>query len=76
LVKSTDTSKLYVGSVITDGGTLFVIAGAGWLNPTLVPGSQTGVYTYLWTDSTTRLRVKYATAPTSDTDGTVVGTQV
>ena len=30
---------------------------------------------FLWVDSTTRLRIK-ASAPTSDTDGTVVGTQV
>ena len=29
---------------------------------------------YLWVDSTGRLRIKNA-APTSDTDGTIVGTQ-
>ena len=74
-VKTGDATRLYLGSVVTDAGSLFVIAGAGWLNPMLIPGSQTGVYVFAWCDSTTRFRVK-ATAPTSDTDGTVVGTQV
>lgn len=74
-VKTGDTARTYCGSVITDGSAQFVTSGTGWLNPALVPGSQTGVYTFLWTDSTNRLRVRYATAPTSDTDGTVVGTQ-
>lgn len=75
-VKSGDTTRLYVGSVLTDAGILFVTAGGGWLNPMLIPGSQPGVYTRMWTDSTNRLRVRYAIDPTSDTDGTIVGTQV
>jgi hypothetical protein len=75
LVKTGDTTRTYCGSTITDGSSQFVTSGGGWLNPALVPGSQTGVYTFMWTDSSGRLRVRYATAPTSDTDGTVVGTQ-
>jgi hypothetical protein len=74
-VKTGDATRTYCGSVITDASSLFVTSGAGWLNPSLVPGSQTGVYTFMWTDSSNRLRVRYATAPTSDTDGTIVGTQ-
>jgi hypothetical protein len=74
-IKTGDATRTYCGSVITDGSSLFVTSGGGWLNPALVPGSQTGVYSFMWTDSSGRLRVKYATAPTSDTDGTVVGTQ-
>lgn len=37
--------------------------------------TEAGASVYLWVDSTNRLRIKAATAPTSDTDGTVVGTQ-
>ena len=74
-VKSTDSTRLYVGSVLTDAGSLFVTAGAGWLNPVSVPGSQTGVYSLMWTDSAGRLRVKYASSPTSDVDGVIVGAQ-
>jgi hypothetical protein len=37
--------------------------------------TEAGVSIWLWVDSTTRLRIKATTAPTSDTDGTVVGTQ-
>lgn len=37
--------------------------------------TEAGALVYLWVDSTNRLRIKAATAPTSDTDGTVVGTQ-
>lgn len=75
-VKSGDATRLYVGSVQTDAGILFLISAGGWLNPLLVPGSQVGVATYMWCDSTGRLRVRYPVAPASDTDGTVVGTQV
>jgi hypothetical protein len=74
-VKTGDATRIYCGSTITDGSAQFVTSGTGWLNPMIVPGSQTGAYTWMWTDSTTRLRVKYSTPPTSDTDGTVVGTQ-
>jgi hypothetical protein len=47
-----------------DEGTL----GGSYLTPT-----HFGTYS-LWVDSSGRLRIK-STAPTSDTDGTVVGTQ-
>jgi hypothetical protein len=75
-IKTGDATRTYCGSVVTDGSSQFATSGAGWLNPALVPGSQTGVYTFMWTDSSGRLRVRYATAPTSDTDGTIVGTQL
>lgn len=76
-VKSGDATRYYVGTTRTDGASLFLTAAAGWLNPDIfVSGSQTGVAVYMWSDSTTRLRIKYATAPTSDTDGTIVGTQL
>ena len=42
--------------------------GGSWQDPKLF-----GTYS-VWVDSTGNLRIK-ATAPTSDTDGTVVGTQ-
>lgn len=74
-VKTGDATRLYVGSVETDGSANFKTSASGWLNPVFVPGSQTGVYTFMWTDSSNRLRVKYAVEPTSDTDGTIVGTQ-
>lgn len=44
------------------------IQGAGWKQP-----SRLGAY-FLWVDGTGDLRIS-ATRPTSDTDGTVVGTQ-
>lgn len=37
--------------------------------------SEAGVPTYLWVDATGDLRIKPTTAPTSGTDGVVVGTQ-
>jgi hypothetical protein len=78
MVKTGDASMYYIGAVRTDGaGTAFLITAVGWLNPEVLYSGATGTGTpyYRWTDSTLRLRVK-ATAPTSDTDGTVVGTQV
>lgn len=48
----------------SESGTL----GGGWQTPMLF-----GTYS-LWVDTTGDLRIK-ATAPTSDLDGTVVGTQ-
>jgi hypothetical protein len=74
-VKTGDATRLYVGSVQTDAGSLFLLTAGGWLNPTLISSTQVGVPNYLWCDSTGDLRVKNAIAPTSDTDGTVVGTQ-
>lgn len=74
-VKTGDATRLYVGSVATDGASQFLLTASGWLNPLLAPGSQPGVYTRMWTDSTGDLRVLYASDPTSDVDGVVVGTQ-
>ena len=37
--------------------------------------TEAGVNIFLWVDASNRLRIKATTAPTSDTDGTVVGTQ-
>lgn len=75
MVKTGDATRYYVGSVVAGGvnGTV-ATTGTGWANPTLLSGSQTGVPAYLWADSTGDLRIK-TSAPTSDTDGTVVGTQ-
>jgi hypothetical protein len=73
-VKTGDATRLYHGLVVTDGSANFATTGTGWLNPTPVSGTQVGVPGYLWIDSTGDLRVK-TTLPTSDTDGTVVGTQ-
>jgi hypothetical protein len=74
-VKTGDATRLYIGSVLTDGSGNFLTSGAGWLNPSVISGSQFGLYTFMWTDSANVLRIKYSSAPTSDTDGTVVGTQ-
>lgn len=71
-VKTGDATRLYVGSVETDGASQFKLTAGGWLNPVLVPGAQVGVYTYLWGDNTGALRRKYAAAPANDTDGTLV----
>jgi hypothetical protein len=75
MVKTGDATRYYTGSVVAGGvnGTV-ATTGTGWVNPTLLSGSQTGVPAYLWADSTGDLRIK-TSAPTSDTDGTVVGTQ-
>lgn len=73
-VKTGDATRLYVGSVITDGAGAFLRAGTGWLNPMEVPGTEVGVPAYLWADTTGDLRIS-ATAPASDTAGTIVGTQ-
>jgi hypothetical protein len=75
-VKSGDATRYFVGSIIggATNGTVATTA-TGWLNPQTIPGTQVGVPSYLWADSTNRLRIE-TTLPTSDTDGTVVGTQV
>lgn len=44
------------------------LGGGSWQMP-LILGAN-----YLWLDASSRLRVK-TSAPTSDTDGTIVGTQ-
>lgn len=58
---------------------LWNLFGVQGLNPTLASTAWNGphlvMYAYhLWVDSSGRLRIKNA-APTSDTDGTIVGTQ-
>lgn len=70
-VRSTDATKLYVGRVATDGGTLFVIADMSWLNPLQVPGRQAGVNDWQWfREADTSLYHKYGPAlPSSATDG-------
>ena len=37
--------------------------------------SEAGVINTIWVDATGDLRIKQTTAPTSGTDGTVIGTQ-
>lgn len=77
-VKTGDATMYYVGSVLshpTDADKAATSA-SGWVNPSIVAGSQTGVFSYLWADSSNRLRIKYSAMPSSDTDGTVVGSQV
>jgi hypothetical protein len=75
-VKSDNATYLYVGSFETGAstGTAKTTAG-GWLNPQLVPATQVGIVGYLWADATGALRIKTTALPSSDTDGTVVGTQ-
>lgn len=59
------------GSVMNTNG-----ATANWQNNCLIFSSQSGSITsYLWPDATGKLRIKTGSAPSSDTDGTVVGTQ-
>lgn len=74
-VRSGDPTRLYVGSVETDANAQFKLTAGGWLNPTRIAASQVGAQAWMWMDSSNRLRVRYALLPTSDTDGTVVGTQ-
>lgn len=51
-------------------------AGNNWQNNCLIFSSVSGAnMAYLWPDATGKLRIKTGSAPTSDTDGTVVGTQ-
>lgn len=61
-----------VGSVSNVSGNVKIqdtSGNAGWNTAHLM----IGIY-HIWVDSTTRLRIK-SSAPTSDTDGTVIGTQ-
>ena len=76
MVKTGDATRYYVGSIVGGGvnGTV-ATSGTGWVNPTLISGTQTGAPAYIWTDATGTLRIKTA-PPASDTDGTIVGTQV
>jgi hypothetical protein len=57
------------GASVTGGGFGVTIGDGTWNSDPLKLGSN-----YLWVDSTGDLRIK-ASAPASDTDGTIVGTQ-
>jgi hypothetical protein len=74
-VKSGDSTRYYVGSVIggASAGTV-ATSGTGWLNPNQISGTQGGYPVFIWADSSGRLRIANA-LPASDTSGTVVGTQ-
>jgi hypothetical protein len=61
--------KIYYGRQPNNGGHLRTIGDGLWNGEHIVMGGQ-----HMWIDSSTRLRIK-SSAPTSDTDGTVVGTQ-
>jgi hypothetical protein len=74
-IKTGDATRTYCGSVVTNGSAAFETTASGWLNPLLVPATQTGTYLYVWADSSGRMRIRGPVAPTSDTDGTIVGTQ-
>jgi hypothetical protein len=75
-VKTGDATRFYVGSVETDASSNFKTTAGGWLNPLFVPSSQVGVFFKMWVDSTGDARITTSgNFPTSDTDGTVIGTQ-
>lgn len=71
-VLSVNSSYLYVGSFESGAstGTAKTTAG-GWLNPTIISGSQVGVGRYMWFDGSAVLRSN-STLPVNDTDGTAV----
>jgi hypothetical protein len=72
-VKSGDASRHYVGSVKTDGKGAFLTANTGWLNPSRIAGSQTGVDCWMWYSGTSAaLRRTTNALPSSDTDGVLV----
>ena len=72
-VKTGDATRLYVGSVITDGAAAFLTANTGWLNPTQIAGSQVGTFAWMWYSGTSAaLRRTTVVLPTSDTDGALV----
>jgi len=73
MVKTGDTTRLYVGSVQTDAGSLFMTNASGWLNPSAVADAQPGTYSYVWYSSTSgAFRYTRAILPTSDTDGALL----
>jgi hypothetical protein len=75
-VKTGDATRFYVGSVETNASSNFKTTAGGWLNPLFVPSSQVGVFFKMWVDSTGDARITTSgNFPTSDTDGTVIGTQ-
>ena len=71
-VKSDNQAWFYVGSFQSGAsmGTAKTTAG-GWLNPSLISGSQVGVPRYVWFDASALLRSN-GSLPTNDTDGTLV----
>jgi hypothetical protein len=72
-VKSGDESRYFVGRWRVQSGAFLSGAAANWLNPTQIGGG------WYWTNASGKAMVKagttYASLPSSDTDGTVVGTQ-
>jgi len=71
-LKAGAPERIYVGAIATDAGGAFLTSGTGYLNPTLVPGSQIGLYHREWYDASGAKRHKYNADPTTDTDGTLV----
>lgn len=69
------TGLIYMGRFSRAAGALLVGAAANWLNPTWVTGG------WSWVNSAGKAMIKATTAPTyaslpsSDTDGVIVGTQ-
>lgn len=76
-VRTGDATRYYVGSIIggaTDG--TVATTAIGWLNPTVIANGVNNGFAFMWVDSTGDVRIKSNGAlPTSDTDGTIVGTQ-
>ena len=68
-VRSGHASHVYMGRAAVVGGALATGAAANFCNPLWHPSLG-----YLWTDSAGKVRVN-TSEPTSDTNGTVVGTQ-
>lgn len=77
-------TTLSVGTNAAVGGTLTTTGNATfngnlemgectWGGDHIIIGGASGIH--IWVDGTTDLRIKSGSAPTSDTDGTVVGTQ-
>lgn len=74
------TLTITVGGITVEAGDTVIEAGAGTLR--LEDGAfdgnlfELGTNNFFWVDTSGRLRIKTSgTAPSSDTDGTVVGTQ-
>lgn len=76
-VKSGDATRYYVGSIYGGGsGATVATTGIGWLNPTVLANGATNANAYLWSDSSGKVRINSSgSLPSSDTDGTIVGTQ-
>lgn len=71
-IKTGDATRLYLGSVQTDAGTLFTTTASGWLNPMSIPSVQPGIDYWLF-GSAAGPRIKSGfPKPTSDTDGVLI----